>query len=263
MSSGYAEALSYLYALEPRGIRLELDRVEEALALRGAPTRGQRFVHVAGSNGKGSVSAIVERALRAGGYRTGLYTSPHLHRFCERVRIDGVPIAEEEVVRRVDSLRSEPELPPLTFFEHATILAFEAFRDARVDVVVLEVGLGGRLDATNVVDPLAVAITNVSLEHQKFLGDSLEQIAFEKAGVLKTGVPAVTGARDPAVVEVLEERAREVGAPLSFVGRDFGLEGEGEALLFRSGDGLIDRLSIGQGGPWVRANAEVALATLL
>lgn len=262
MSDAYRDALSHLYGLEPRGIRLELDRVEEALRLRGSPQRGLRFVHVAGSNGKGSVSAMVERALRAAGYRTGLYTSPHLHRFVERIRIDGAPIAEDFVARGVGSLRDQGGLPPLTFFESATILAFEAFRDAAVDVVVLEVGLGGRLDATNVVEPLVTAITNVSLEHQKFLGDRLEQIASEKAGVLKPGVPAVTGAKDDAVLEVLERRAREVGAPLAIAGRDFALEGEGEALSFRCEAGAIGGLSLALRGPWARANAEVALGAL-
>ncbi len=262
MTDSYRDALAYLYALEPRGIRLELDRVESALAMRGDPHRGLRFLHVAGSNGKGSVSAIVERALRAAGLRTGLYTSPHLHRFVERIRIDGAPIGEDEVVRRVESLRDHAGLPPLTFFEVVTIVAFEAFRDAGVDVVVLEVGLGGRLDATNVVEPIAVAITNVSLEHQKFLGERIEQIAWEKAGVLKPGVPAVTGA-DGAALDVIRARAQEIGAPLAVAGHEFRIDGDGAGRVFHEGEVALDGLTLGTEGPWARANAEVAIATLV
>jgi dihydrofolate synthase/folylpolyglutamate synthase len=250
LADRYAETLAFLYGLEPRGIRLELDRVEAALALRGDPHRGLAVVHVAGTNGKGSVSAMVERALRAAGHRTGLYTSPHLHRFVERVRVDGEPIDEAEVVARVDALRREPRLPPLTFFEHVTILAFEAFRDAAVDVAVVEVGLGGRLDATNVVAPKVVAITNVTLEHQRYLGDRIEDIAREKAGVIKPGVPAWTAARDPVVLEVLSARARDVGAPLGILGRDFALEGP------------LGDVRLGLGGPWAGDNAALAVAAL-
>src|SRR5690606_37774939 len=263
LADHYQEALAYLYGLEPRGIRLELSRVEQALARRGDPHRGLAFVHIAGTNGKGSVAAMVERGLRAAGLRTGLYTSPHLHRFVERIRVDGVPIADEEVVRRVASLRAEPQMPELTFFESTTLLAFEAFRDAEVDVVVLEVGLGGRLDATNVVTPIVSVITNVGLEHQGFLGDTIAQIAAEKAGIIKPSVPVVTGARDPEVIACIEDRAHALGAPLARLSRDFSLESEASGLCLRRGDETVRGLRLGLEGPQQRDNAAVAGATLL
>jgi dihydrofolate synthase/folylpolyglutamate synthase len=264
LAESYKDTLAFLYGLEPRGIRLGLDRVAAALALRGDPHRGLVVVHVAGTNGKGSVSAMIERALRAAGHRTGLYTSPHLHRFIERIRIDGEPIAEAEVVRRASALRQQSGLPQLTFFEYATIMAFEAFRDAAVDVVVLEVGLGGRLDATNVVDPAVVAITNVRLEHQQYLGDRLEDIAREKAGVIKPGIPALTTARDPVVLEVIEARAREVSAPLEVAGRDFAFayDASGARRLERGGVS-VGELAVGLHGPWAEDNAALAAAALV
>jgi dihydrofolate synthase/folylpolyglutamate synthase len=211
--TSYAEALTWLYALEPRGIRLELDRMREALARLGNPERGPRYVHVAGTNGKGSTSAMTESILRAAGCRTGLYTSPHLHRFVERIRVDGEPVSEDFVVRNVESLRAmldAPGAPALTFFEATTCLAFQAFRDAACDVVVLEVGLGGRLDATNVIEPqatLATAITSIGLDHQAYLGDSLASIAFEKAGIVKAGVPLVVGDVPDEARKVIEDVA--------------------------------------------------------
>lgn len=218
----YDESLRWLYSLQPRGIRLELDRMRAACALRGDPQRALRVVHVAGTNGKGSVCAMIESALRAAGVRTGLYTSPHLHSFRERIRIAGEPIAEDEVATRVTALRAMLETagaPELTFFEVATLLALEAFRDAGCELVVLEVGLGGRLDATNVIDaPLVTVLTSVALDHQSYLGTTIEAIAREKAGILKRGVSAVIGRVGDDAWRVIEARARELGAPLSRAG---------------------------------------------
>jgi len=212
----YFAAVRWLYGLEPRGIRLELDRMRTALALRGDPQRSLRVVHVAGTNGKGSVSAMVAAALRAAGLRVGLYTSPHLHRFVERIRVDGRPLGERALARRVTELRAfleSPGAPALTFFEVATLLAFEVFRDAQLDVVVLEVGLGGRLDATNVIEaPLACAITRIARDHEAYLGDTLAKIALEKAGIAKPSVPLVVGARDAEARGAIEARAQAVGA---------------------------------------------------
>lgn len=212
----YDECLRWLYALQPRGIRLELDRMRAACARRGDPERGLRVVHVAGTNGKGSVCAMLESVLRAAGLRTGLYTSPHLHSFRERVRIAGEPIARDEVARRVSEVRAmleAPGAPLLTFFEVTTLVALEAFRDAGCDVVVLEVGLGGRLDATNVIEaPLATAITSIALDHQQYLGETIATIAGEKAGIAKPGVPLVVGRVDAEAEAVIAERAGSVGA---------------------------------------------------
>ncbi len=227
----YLETVRWLYALTPRGIRLELDRMSAACAMRGRPEAKLRVVHVAGTNGKGSTSAMIERMARAAGLRTGLYTSPHLHSFTERVRIDGEPIGRDEVVERVASIRAtlcEPGAPELTFFEVTTLLAFEAFAARALDLVVLEVGLGGRLDATNVIErPLATVITHVDLDHQQYLGSTLAEIAAEKAGIVKPGVPVVHAAdgRDDARGDtgaraVIDRRAAALGAPSFALGRE-------------------------------------------
>lgn len=247
----YEEARRWLYGLAPRGVRLELDRMRAACALRGDPQRALRAIHVAGTNGKGSVSATIERALREVGLRTGLYTSPHLHSFRERVRVGGEPIAEDEVARRATELRAVLEgegAPPLTFFEVTTLLALERFRDAACDVVVLEVGLGGRFDATNVIEaPLACAITSIGLDHQAYLGDTIEAIAAEKAGILKPGVPAaIAEPLEPAAWEVIRARAEEIGSPLVRAGAH--LERVPAALALE--------------GEHQRANAALAIATL-
>ena len=179
--SGYQEALTWMYGLESRGVKLGLAPMQAALSLRGNPHDGLRYLHVAGTNGKGSVCAMTERALRAAGYRTGWFSSPHLHRYVERIRINGRPIAEAEMARRLFSLRDDPRLPQLTFFEYTTVAAFEAFREHGCDVVVLEVGLGGRLDSTNVVSPTVTVVTNIGLDHMHVLGDNIRSIAREKA----------------------------------------------------------------------------------
>lgn len=211
----YRRALARLYGLESKGVKLGLERMEAALAHRGHPERGLACVHIGGTNGKGSVSALVERALREAGHRTGHFTSPHLHRWVERIRVDGAPLEEDEAARRIESVLDDPSLSELSFFEATTLIAFEAFRDAGATIVVLEVGLGGRLDSTNVVTPLACAVTNVSLEHTHILGDTVEAIAEEKAGIFEPSVPAVIGDRGEARAHLLRA-AERVGAPPRF-----------------------------------------------
>jgi dihydrofolate synthase/folylpolyglutamate synthase len=193
-------------------MRLGLDRVEDALAALGAPHLGLAAVHVAGSNGKGSTSAMVEAVARAGGLRTGLYTSPHLSRFAERIRVGGAPLDDEAFAACLSAVLDRCR-PDLTFFESLTAAAFAAFHAARVDVAVLEVGLGGRLDATNVIrDPVATAITSISLEHTAILGDTLAAIAREKAGILKPGVPVVLGPLSEEADSAIAAVAAGVGA---------------------------------------------------
>jgi dihydrofolate synthase/folylpolyglutamate synthase len=206
------ERLRNLVARAPRGMVLGLDRVEAALAQIDDPHLGLSVVHVAGSNGKGSTSAMIEGIARAAGLRTGLYTSPHLCCFAERIRIDGEPI-DDDAFTRCLSLVLERCRPDLTFFESLTLAAFAAFRDASVDLVILEVGLGGRLDATNVVHaPIATAITSISLEHTAILGDTLGAIAREKAGILKPGAPVVLGPLPEEADHAIAEVAARVGA---------------------------------------------------
>jgi dihydrofolate synthase/folylpolyglutamate synthase len=207
----------WLSARTTGGIRWGLERTEELLAGADDPHRRFRSVHVGGTNGKGSVAALCESALRAdaAGRRVGLYTSPHLVSFAERIRIDGRPAPDEAIVAAAERLLPAIERTGATFFEATTAIAFLCFADAGVEVAVVEVGLGGRLDSTNVITPLATAVTNVALDHTQYLGESLEAIGREKAGIFKPGVPALTGEADPAVLEVLRRRAAEAGAPFS------------------------------------------------
>ncbi len=207
---------AFLFALEQIGIKLGLDQIRALLSSLGNPERAFPSILVAGTNGKGSVAAMVERALRAAGLRTGRYTSPHLVHLEERFAIDGRSIEPETLDRlaaRVRSASTRLDYPP-TFFEATTALALEAFRDAGVDVAVLEVGLGGRLDATNVVDPVAVAITLIDFDHEQYLGSTIEAIAAEKAGVIKPGALVVLGENPPAAASVVAAACTTAGADL-------------------------------------------------
>jgi dihydrofolate synthase/folylpolyglutamate synthase len=207
---------AWLYARTTGGIRWGLERTEELLAGVGNPHRRFRSLHVGGTNGKGSVSAMCESALRAAhpDLTIGLYTSPHLVSFAERIRIEGRPVDVALFAAAEARLRPAIERTEATFFEATTALAFLCFAEAGVDLAVIEVGLGGRLDSTNVIAPLATAVTNVARDHTEYLGESLEEIAWEKAGIFKPGVPAVIGEPKGSALEVMRKRAREVGAPL-------------------------------------------------
>jgi dihydrofolate synthase/folylpolyglutamate synthase len=217
-----SDHLTWLFALEQFGIKFGLESISTIVARLGHPERTFRSVHIAGTNGKGSVTAMVDAALRAAGHRSARYTSPHLVDLTERFVIDGRPVREEALVAAVadvrvaiDGLLAERALTvPPTFFEVTTAVAFELFRRAGVEIAVLEVGLGGRLDATNVVLPVATAITSIAFDHQKYLGSTLSAIAFEKAGIIKPGVPLVVGDLDPEAATVIERIADERGAEL-------------------------------------------------
>jgi dihydrofolate synthase/folylpolyglutamate synthase len=214
--------LSYLFRLEQFGIKFGLDSIETLLARLGHPERAFRSVHIAGTNGKGSVTAMVDTVLRLSGYRSARYTSPHLIDLSERFVIDGTAVdaaamraAAADIRAAIESLRTEGALPALpTFFEATTALCFELFRRAAVEVAVVEVGLGGRLDSTNVIRPVASAITSIDFDHQQYLGSTLAEIAGEKAGIIKPGVPVVVGDVQPEASIVIERVARECGAEL-------------------------------------------------
>jgi dihydrofolate synthase/folylpolyglutamate synthase len=204
----------YLLSLEQIGIKLGLEQIRALAAQLGHPDAAYRSIIVAGTNGKGSVAAMIERGLRAAGYRTGRYTSPHLVDIEERFAIDGQQISAaqfDQVGARVrEAARPLPDPP--SFFEATTALALEVFRDERVDVAVLEVGLGGRLDATNVVTPVGVAITAIDVDHERYLGSTIEQIAGEKAGVIKAGSVVVLAENPPAAERVVRDAATRAGA---------------------------------------------------
>jgi len=205
------DALRRLYERIPLGMRLGLEPMREACARTGHPERAFPVVHVAGTNGKGSVSAMVEAIARSHGMRTGLYTSPHLCRFAERIRLDGEPVTDDALADLLG--RALDDGPDLSFFETATLAAFLAFREARVDIAVVEVGLGGRLDATNVIPtPRAAAITRIALDHTDRLGTTLVEIAREKAGIAKPGLDLVLGPMPPDVRGAIDEVAHAAGA---------------------------------------------------
>lgn len=231
---------AWLFARTSGGIRWGLERTEELLAGVDHPHRRFRALHIGGTNGKGSVSALCESALRAAhpGLTIGLYTSPHLVSFAERIRIDGRPVDAALFAQAEARLRPAIERTGATFFEATTALAFLCFAEAGVDLAVVEVGLGGRLDSTNVIHPLATAVTNVARDHVEFLGESLEGIAGEKGGIFKPGVPAVAGERDPALLDVLRRRAEDAGAPfveLNRVARVSDVEVSLDGTRFRLG----------------------------
>jgi len=212
------ELTPWLFARASGGVVWGLERTEKLLAGVGDPHRHFNSLLIGGTNGKGSVTALCDAALRAGGGgRVGMYTSPHLVSFTERVRIDGVPVSAERLAEALERLRPAIEETGASFFEATTAMAFMVFAEEGVDTVVAEVGLGGRLDSTNVLSPLVTAVTNVGLDHTEYLGESLEEIAFEKAGIFKAGVPAIVGEANPAVAAVLRKRADDVRAPLHFL----------------------------------------------
>jgi dihydrofolate synthase/folylpolyglutamate synthase len=256
----YRDVLLRLFSLRRMGVKLELERMEAALRAVGDPHRDLRFVHLAGTNGKGSTAAFLEAMLRAAGCRAGLFTSPHLSRFTERIRIAGVEIAPADVVRLEAEARARVAVP-LTFFETVTLLALMHFRERGAEVVVLETGLGGRFDATNVVAPEVAVVTGISLDHTEYLGATLAAIAFEKAGIMKAGRPVVATAPSGEALEVIVREAARRPSPLSLLGRDFDLVPDGDALCFR-GLGAPDLRVPGLGlrGPHQRLNAALALA---
>jgi dihydrofolate synthase / folylpolyglutamate synthase len=259
----YGDTVAWLQALEvTSGWDLKLDRMRAALDARDHPEARLAAVHVAGTNGKGSTAAMLDAILRASGRRTGLYTSPHLVDFCERIRVDGRTIPRAVVVALVAELRAalEPRGIRLTHFEFTTLLAFEWLVRTDVDVAVVEVGLGGRLDATNVVTPAVTTITSIGLDHEAWLGHDVATIAGEKAGIAKAGVPLVLG-RVPAEAEaVIRARAAAVGAPLVAVGRDARLVPGDGGDVFTAPGVRWTGLRIALPGAFQRANAAVALA---
>jgi dihydrofolate synthase / folylpolyglutamate synthase len=215
----HADALAYLHSLRQFGFQPGLDTTRRLAAAAGDPHRHLRFIHVAGTNGKGSTCAMLESVYRTAGFRVGLYTSPHLVHFGERIQVNRQPLPEADLGRLVGHLREHlpPGLEP-TFFEFTTVLALLWFAARQVDVVIWETGLGGRLDATNIVTPLASVITNIGWDHMHVLGHTLAAIASEKAGIIKPGIPALTATDAEDARAVIEFRARELDAPFIHIG---------------------------------------------
>jgi dihydrofolate synthase/folylpolyglutamate synthase len=210
----YEETLVYLYNLERFGIKLDLSNIISLMNRMGNPQLRFPAIHIAGSNGKGSVAAMLQSIFSASGYKTGLYTSPHLVDFRERIRVGEKLIDKNFILDFVDDLKDEIDQNGYTFFEVTTALAFSYFGERKIDIGILETGMGGRLDATNIVTPLISIITNISLEHTEHLGTSLPQIAFEKAGIVKNGVPTLTAVDTPEVLQVIKNVCTERKSPL-------------------------------------------------
>src|SRR5207302_2210323 len=219
----YKEAIDYLYSLRLFGTKLGLENTFRLAKLAGNPQERLRFIHVAGTNGKGSTCAMLESIYRAAGLRVGLFSSPHLVEFGERIQVNRSLIGEADVARLAGDLemllRQFPADTHPTFFEVVTVMALRYFAEQKCDLVIWETGLGGRLDATNIVTPLASVITNIQFDHQQWLGDTLAKIAYEKAGIIKPGVPVITATDAPEALEVIEQTARKKTAPLTRVGQ--------------------------------------------
>ncbi len=253
MSAGAegAKGRGFLESLSPSSIKLGLDRIEAALEALGHPERTFPSVHVAGTNGKGSTCAFLASCLHAQGLRAGLYTSPHLERVNERFRVGGEPISDSLLDQRIEEVRARlgGGVTELTYFEFGTLDALWHFAQERVAVAVLETGLGGRLDATNAVLPEVTILTPISFDHTAYLGDTLEKIAAEKAGILKRGVPVVVGRQAPEALAVIEAYARQVQAgEVRVLGRDFST--------------AAARVQLGLEGPHQRDNAACAVEAL-
>lgn len=266
-TAAYASALEYLFARVTGGWKMGLERTTELLSLLGNPHNRVAAFHVAGTNGKGSVVSTIEALLRGQGLRVGKYTSPHLIDFRERIAVNGVPMSEGDVVAFIERWTPDVERLGATFFEATTAMAFDHFVRENVDVAVIEVGLGGRLDSTNVITPVAAGVSSIGIDHVQYLGDTLEQIAREKAGIFKRGVPAVIGETDAHLRSFLGGLARDAGAnPVHVVADEWAisdivvsLEGTRFALRTRDGTRQLRTPLIGR---HQAMNAATALAML-
>ena len=262
----YKEAVSLLLGLSGRAMQPGLGRMRAALEARGHPERAFESVIVGGTNGKGSVAAMVAAGLAASGHKVGLFTSPHLHRLVERFRVGGRTVSERRLADKVGELSPwllDPHSPQLTFFEACTLVALELFRDAGCELSVLEVGLGGRLDATNVVRPRLSVITSVGLDHQEWLGNSLREVAREKAGIIWEGVPVISGVRAPEPRAVIARRARTKRAPIQCIDRDFSATPAPGGYRVVVGEQTFERISLPLAGAHQADNLACAASALI
>jgi len=211
----YKECIDYLFALERSGIKYDLKNIKRLSALDGNPHRRFKSIHVAGTNGKGSTASIVSSVLTEKGIRTGLYTSPHVKDFRERIRVNGKMISKDYVIKYTETRFKDIQRITPSFFEATTAMAFRYFADSGVDIAVIECGLGGRLDSTNIITPLVSVITSISIDHTEYLGGTLKEIAFEKAGIVKKNVPCVIGRISPYALRQVRKACNEKKSPLT------------------------------------------------
>jgi dihydrofolate synthase/folylpolyglutamate synthase len=262
--SEYQKSIDYLFGLQKYGIKFGLNSTEKLLERVGNPHHRLRFIHIAGTNGKGSTAAILSGVLRSHGLKTGLYTSPHLVRFTERFKINDEEVSAKRTLEVFEKIYQTLDLnEPPTFFEMVTAMAFLYFAEEQVDLVIAETGMGGRLDATNVINPEVCVITNIAFDHQEFLGATLSTIAREKAGIIKKGTPLVTGALQPVVQGILKTTCMNKAAPLYRFKSDFKIRRNPDGSfryqgLYKQWPGL----SINLRGQHQVGNAALALAAL-
>ncbi|MCX8111473.1 MAG: bifunctional folylpolyglutamate synthase/dihydrofolate synthase [Syntrophorhabdaceae bacterium] len=263
---GYSESMEYLSGLERSGILFGLDNIKWILESIDNPQNKLKCVHVAGTNGKGSVSTMLSFIMKESGYRVGKYTSPHLVRFNERIVIDEKEIDDSDIVEIIDFIREKIERRgtkrKFSYFDFTTAMAFEYFYRKKVDIAIIEVGLGGRLDSTNVILPLVSIITNVELDHTDYLGNSLEEVAREKSGIIKERIPVVTGV-DKRSISVIEEVAGQRSSPLLILGRDFFYKKQDEQVMTYGGHKkTLEDLYINLMGDHQLNNASIALCVI-
>lgn len=259
VSLAYRQLLERIYALGRFGMTPGLERIRPLLRNLGNPQDAFRAIHVAGTNGKGSTASFLAAILQAAGQRVGLFTSPHLTSFSERFRVDAAEISEEQLVVLAERVLAVAP-PATTFFEVATALACLYFAEAGVALAVLEVGLGGRYDATNAVDGCLAIITPIALDHCQYLGDTVAAIAAEKAGIIRPGRPVVSAQQEPAAAAVIRDRCRQDGAPLTFAGEGFSAVWEASGLTYHGLHVELSGLQPGIGGSYQATNAACALA---
>ena len=265
----YKETIGYLFGLQKYGMKFGLDNITKLLAASGEPQSSFHSIHVAGTNGKGSTSAMIASVLREAGMCAGLFTSPHLVSFTERIRVNGEEMPEKDVVVFADRVRGIAEgigdFSP-TFFEVVTTMAFLYFREKKVDWAVVETGLGGRLDATNIIMPMASVITSIGYDHCEFLGKTLKEITGEKAGIIKCGVPVITADQAPESIEVIERRAAEKSSPLYKYGNDFSavmVSERPDGIEFSyQGSGNYSNINLHLAGAHQMMNASMAIKTI-
>ena len=259
----YQEGINYLYSLQKFGIKFGLSKTSTLLEAFGNPHQGQKYIHIAGTNGKGSVAAFVASILKHAGLKVGLYSSPHLVRFTERFRINDEEITPEKAAVLIDQIKEvfAPQEPP-TFFEATTAMALVYFAREQTDIAIMEVGMGGRLDATNVITPLVSAITNISMEHQFYLGSRLLDIAAEKGGIIKRNIGVITGATQPSVIGLFESICEEKEASLWRLGKEIRYRHTGTGLHYYGIKQRLNQLQLGLNGKFQGRNAALALAII-
>ncbi|MCW9049469.1 MAG: bifunctional folylpolyglutamate synthase/dihydrofolate synthase [Deltaproteobacteria bacterium] len=262
MLHSYQESLEYLYALQFFGIKLGLDNIRELLSCVGNPQESLRIIHIAGTNGKGSTAAALASMFQAAGIPAGLYTSPHLHNFSERIRIDTQQIGEAEVVSLIEELRPHAERLRATFFEFTTAMALLSFQRHGTSWAILETGMGGRLDATNAVNPELCLLTSIDLDHTEYLGNNLAAVAAEKAGIFKSGVPVISVRQKPEVAAVLQSCAERLAVPLLGEGAAYRWATQGAAFNYFGPACMLENIQPALLGNHQRQNLALAVAAM-